>query len=139
MAELKTKKNRQSVTAFLNGIEDDAKRKDAKRIHKLMREATGERAAMWGDSIIGYGACHMVYASGRELDWFLVGFSPRKRNLVLYITPGFSGYARQLARLGKHKTGKSCLYLNKLADVELDVLRELVEESVAYMRKKYAA
>ena len=137
MAELKTKQNRASVRGFLDAIEDDAKRTDAKTIHKLMRAVTGERAAMWGESIVGYGRCHMVYETGRELDWFLCGFSPRKRNLVLYVMPGFSGYEPLLARLGKYKTGKSCLYLNKLADVDLDALRELVEASVASMRARY--
>ena len=139
MAELKTSKNKASVTAFLDAIADDQQRKDAKAIHKLMRAASGARAAMWGESIVGYGACRMVYESGRELDWFLVGFSPRKRNLVLYIMPGFRDYEAVLGRLGKFKHGKSCLYLNKLADVDVDALRELVEGSVAFMKQKYAA
>jgi hypothetical protein len=91
---------------------------------------------MWGPSIIGYGDHHYVYESGREGDWFLVGFSPRKRNLVLYIMPGFAAYAELLEQLGKHKTGKSCLYINKLADVDVKVLTKLVRESVKHMKNK---
>jgi hypothetical protein len=136
-AELKTKKNKLSVSAFLNGIEDAKRKQDAKAIHKLMREVTGSRAAMWGDSIVGYGKCHMVYESGRELDWMHVGFSPRKAQLVLYIMDGFSGHKGLMKKLGKFKTGKSCLYVKKLEDVDLTVLRDLVEKSVAHMKKKY--
>lgn len=139
MAELKTQKNRKSVTQFLDAIEDEQKRKDAKLIHKLIREASGEKAAMWGESIVGYGSCHLRYDSGRELDWFLVGFSPRKQNLVLYITPGFTNYDPLMKQLGKHKTGKSCLYIQKLGDVDLDVLKTLIQQSTDHMRKRYTA
>lgn len=137
MAEPKTKKNNTSVTAFIASIEDDAKRKDAKILLKLMKEVTGKTPKMWGDTIVGFDTYHYVYESGREGDWFRVGFSPRKSNLTLYIMPGFQAYDELLGRLGKHKTGKSCLYVKRLDDVDLDVLRELVEQSVAAMAKKY--
>jgi hypothetical protein len=130
MAELKTKKTQASVAAFLNGIENEQKRKDAKAIAKMMREATGTRPKMWGTSIVGFGDHRYKYASGREGDWFLTGFSPRKQNLTLYVMYGLKGHAKLLKRLGKHKTGKGCLYINKLADVDTDVLRELIALSV---------
>ena len=98
-----------------------------------MQEVTGDAGHMWGDSIIGFGSYHYKYASGREGDWFLVGFSPRKRNLTLYIMSGFDSYDGLLGKLGKHKTGKSCLYVNKLEDVDMDTLRELVDQSVQHM------
>ena len=104
-----------------------------------MSEITGEPAEMWGGSIIGFGSYHYVYESGREGDWFLTGFAPRKQSLTLYIMPGFEHYDDLLARLGKHKIGRSCLYINKLADVDMDVLRELVAESVSHMRRTRSA
>ncbi|MCO5207271.1 MAG: DUF1801 domain-containing protein, partial [Anaerolineae bacterium] len=94
---------------------------------------TGEPGALWGTSIVGFGTYHYKYASGREGDWFVTGFSPRKQNMTLYIMPGFEQYNDLLSKLGKHKTGKSCLYINKLDDVDLDVLRELVAQSADYM------
>jgi len=130
MADLKTKPTGQSVDEFLDAIEDERKRADARVIDSIMREATGDDPKMWGPSIVGYGTYHYKYASGREGDWMLTGFSPRARNLTLYIMSGFGGYEETLAKLGKYKTGKACLYVNKLADVDLDVLRELVERSV---------
>ena len=135
MSELKTQKNAQSVEAFLNSIPDAQKRQESVAILDLMREVTGDEPAMWGDSIVGFGAYRYAYASGRTGDWFLVGFSPRKQNLTLYIMAGFDAYDNLLERLGKHKTGKSCLYINKLKDVDLAVLRELVTQSVAHMRQ----
>ena len=98
-----------------------------------MEEVTGEKAVMWGDSIVGFGTYHYVYASGREGDWPVTGFAPRKQALTLYIMSGFDQYDELLARLGKHSTGKSCLYIKRLSDVDVDVLRELVAESVAHM------
>jgi len=133
MAELKTKENDQSVEAFLNTVEHNKRREDSFVLLKLMAEVTGERPRMWGDSIIGYGKYHYQYASGREADWFLAGFSPRKQSLTLYIMSGFDQYDSLLEKLGKYKTGKSCLYVNKLEDVDLDVLRELVRQSAKHM------
>ena len=134
MAELKTKQTNASVAAFLDGIESDQKRKDAKAIAKMMREATGARPKMWGSSIVGFGRYRTKYASGREGEWFLTGFSPRKQNLTLYILYGLKGHEKLLGKLGKHKTGKGCLYINKLADVDTDLLRELIARSVERKR-----
>jgi len=139
VADVKTKSNAQSVTAFLNSISDKKRRADAKAVHKMMREATGKRAKMWGTSIVGYGSYDYKYASGRSGSWALCGFSPRKQNLVVYVMPGFSAYKSLLARLGKCKTGKSCLYINKLDDLDKSVLQTLIDRSVRDMRKKYGA
>jgi hypothetical protein len=133
MTELKTKPNDSSVADFLNSVENEKKRADSFAIMNLMREVTGVDPTMWGDSIIGFGTYHYKYASGRQVDWFLTGFSPRKQSLTLYIMSGFSEYDQLLGKLGKYKTGKSCLYLNKLEDVNLDILRRLVKESVDHM------
>lgn len=129
MAEPKTKKTTASVTGFIDAVESDVRRADAKAVLKMMKEVTGEKAALWGPSIVGFGA--YTTPSG---EWPIVGFSPRKANLVLYVMPGFAQYDALMKKLGKHKTGKSCLYINKLADVDQGVLRELVERSVAHMR-----
>ncbi len=134
MAELKTKQNDASVEAFINGIADERKRQDAFTVLHLMGEVTGEAPTMWGESIVGFGRYHYKYASGREADWMLVGFSPRKQNLTLYIMAGFAQYDALLARLGKHSTGSSCLYIKKLQDIDLAVLRELVSQSVAHVK-----
>lgn len=131
MAELKTKKNTASVQAFLNAVEDPERRKDLKAIAKLMREVTGERPAMWGDSIVGFGTYHYKYASGREGDWFVAGFAPRKNSLSLYLTCDLSTLGPILKRLGTHKTGRGCLYIKRLSDVDESVLRELVETTTA--------
>ena len=104
---------------------------------KIMKGATGARPKMWGDAIVGYGRYGYKYASGREGEWFQVGFSPRKQNLVVYIMPDFTPFKAQMAKLGKYKTGKSCLYIRRLADVDEKVLNRLIVESVKYMRKKY--
>ena len=135
MAELKTKPNQSSVKDFLNTLENEKKRADSFAILDLMREVTGVEPIMWGDSIIGFGTYHYKYASGREADWFLTYFSPRKQSLTLYIMSGFSNYDQLLGQLGKHKTGKSCLYINKLEDINMDILRDLVKESVEHMAK----
>lgn len=134
MAQLKTQPNDQSVTAFLNRVEDETKRQDSFTILDLMQQATGDEPVMWGDSIIGFGTYHYKYASGREGDWFLVGFSPRVQNLTLYIMSGFDEYEELLGKLGKHSTGKSCLYVKRLENIDLNVLKELVEKSVAHMK-----
>ena len=137
MAELKTRQTSASVTAFLNAIEDKQQRADAKKLSTMMREATGSRARMWGSSIVGFGTYHYVYASGREGDWPIVGYSPRKQNLSVYIMSGFSGSEKLMGKLGKRKTGKSCLYIKRLADVDERVLRQLIDKSVKFIRGKY--
>ena len=133
MSELKTQKNEVSVEDFLNSVEPEKKRKDSFAILEIMRQVTGEEAVMWGSSIIGFGSYHYKYASGRENEWFLVGFSPRKQNLTLYIMSGFDNYDALLSDLGKYKTGKSCLYINKLEDVDEGNLRKLIKQSVDHM------
>ncbi len=138
MAELKTKPNDGSVSVFLQAIEDDRKREDCFKVLEIMQEASGEPPIMWGDSIIGFGRYKYRYASGREGDWPLTGFSPRKRDLTLYIMPGFDRYEDLLSSLGKHKLGKSCLYIKKLEDIDLKVLSELIRQSVSHMRSSSA-
>ena len=133
MAELKTRKNDASVLDFIQSVEHEKRRQDSLVILDLLKEITGEEPAMWGSNIVGFGSYHSKYATGREGDWFVVGFSPRKRNLTLYIMSGFEEYGALLAELGKFKTGKSCLYINKLEDISEPVLRELVQQSVARM------
>ena len=136
MAEPKTRQNSASVAAFLKKSEL-SKRQDCETIIAIMVEATGEKPMMWGSSIIGFGSYHYKYASGREGDWLLIGLSPRKQNISIYIMDGFSNYEKLLAKLGKHKIGKSCLYINKLADIDMRVLTDLVRRSVKNMRQKY--
>lgn len=135
MAELKTKKNDASVEDFLNTIKDEQIRADCFEISKLMSQVTKAEPKMWGSSIIGFGQYHYKYASGHENDWILVGFSPRKQNITLYIMAGFDRYDELLAKLGKFTTGKSCLYIKKLADVDKKVLKKLVTESVKVMKQ----
>ena len=135
MAELKTKRNDQSVETFLNRIADAKKRRDAFVIVDLMRKVTQAEPKMWGSSIVGFGSYHFKYASGREGDWFITGFSPRKQNLTLYIMPGFEQYGALLKKIGKHKTGKACLYINKIDDIDLPTLKELVKQSAKHMTK----
>lgn len=135
MAELKTKPTAASVDDFLEGIADEARREDCRVLVKLMKKATKSEATMWGPSIVGFGSYHYKSKSGCEGDWFLTGFSPRKNELSVYIMAGFTNYDDLMARLGKHKTGKSCLYIKRLADVDLDVLSQLIVSSVEQMRK----
>ena len=137
MAELKTKENKASVSRFINSIEDPQKRADCKKIATLMREATGKRAKMWGDSIVGYGKYDYRYRSGRSGTWMLTGFSPRARNITVYIMPGFGKFAPLLKKLGKHKTAKSCLYIKRLDDVDEKVLSALITDSVREMQRIY--
>lgn len=137
MAELKTKKNTASVEDFINSLDDQKKREDSFKIHRMMEEITGNKAAMWGSSIIGYGTYHYVYASGREGDWMASGFSPRKNALTIYIMSGFNKFDDLMTNLGKYKTGKGCLYIKNLEDVNEDVLRELIAESHTYITEKY--
>ncbi|MFO7632659.1 MAG: DUF1801 domain-containing protein [Caldilinea sp.] len=134
MAELKTKENDQSVDAFLATVEDPRKREDCHTLINIMQAAAGEEPRMWGDAIVGFGRYRYKYATGRTGEWLLVGFSPRKQNLTLYIMAGFDQYDDLLAKLGKHTTGKSCLYVKRLSDLDMAVLKMLVEASVAHMR-----
>jgi hypothetical protein len=134
----KTVANDASVADFIARIEDEKKRKDAQALVDLMREATGAEPKMWGDTIVGFGDYHYKYESGREADWFPVGFSPRKANLTVYISGGFERHNALLAKLGKHKiSGGNCIYINKLADVDTGVLRELVKASKAWVEAEY--
>ena len=138
MAELKTKQTSQSVDEFLSAVADEQRRKDSRTVLRIMKEVTGEKPKMWGSSIVGFGSYHYKYASGREGHWFLTGFSPRKQNLTLYIMAGFSRYNELLRKLGKHKIGKSCLYIKRLDDIDIDVLTELVEQSVQHVARSDA-
>lgn len=134
MAELKTKETKASVSGFLNTVSDEQRRKDCHTVLDLMKRATGEKPKMWGSSIVGFGRYKYRYASGHEGEWPIIAFSPRKNDLTLYLMPGFEEYAAALmAKLGKYKTGKSCLYLKRLDDVELPVLKKLISKSVAKM------
>jgi len=137
MAELKTQANDASVAGFLKGIADPQKRADCKAIAKMMRAATGKRAKMWGAGIVGFGRYRYRYASGRSGEFMLTGFSPRAQNISVYIMPGFSRFGALLKKLGKHSTGKSCLYMKRLADVDASILERLIRESVEEMRRKY--
>ena len=128
----KTQPNPQSVEGFINQIEDPVRREECLKVCQMMQEATGHEAVMWGASIVGFGTYHYKYDSGREGDFMLVGFSPRKQNLTLYIMTGFPRYAALMEKLGKYKTGKSCLYLKKLEDVDFAVLTELVKLSAEH-------
>ncbi|MGS2615615.1 DUF1801 domain-containing protein [Micromonospora sp. LZ34] len=134
MATLKTAPTAASVDDFLAAVPDDARRRDATVVRDLMRQVTGEPPTMWGDAIVGFGQRRLRYATGRELDWFLVGFSPRKAATTLYLPEEFPGKQELLARLGRHTVGKGCLYVKRLADVDVEVLTELVRAAVAQAR-----
>jgi hypothetical protein len=134
MAELKTRKTPASVDAFLATVQDEGRREDCRAVMKIMKRVTKADPTMWGTSIVGFGDHHYRYASGREVDWFLTGFSPRKSNLTLYIMAGFDRYPALVRRLGQVTTGRSCLYIRRLADVDLAALEELVSESVKHMK-----
>jgi hypothetical protein len=137
MAENKTQATSADVTAFIEGVADDGQRADAHRIAEMMARLSGEPAKMWGPSIIGFGSYHYKYDSGREGDTLRIGFSPRKGQTVLYLPGTISGQADLRARLGKHKEGKGCLYIKRLADVDAAVLEEMVVGSLHYMAEKY--
>ena len=139
MAEPKTLPTSASVRDFLDAIEDDQKRRDCKAVAKLMRRVTGKSPKMWGTGIVGFGTYHYRYASGREGDWPLVGFAPRKRDLTLYIMAGFDRHEALMKKLGKHSTGKSCLYIKTLDDVNLEVLEDLIAASVKLVSQRYPA
>jgi hypothetical protein len=134
-AELKTKVNEASVEGFLNSVKDEQARADCFEILKIMKQVTKEEPKMWGASIVGFGSYHYKGASGREGDWMLTGFSPRKQNLTLYLMGGFDAHADLLKKLGKHKTSVGCLYIKKLEDVDKKVLKELIVETVKTMKK----
>lgn len=137
MAKLKTQKNNKSVKAFIDSIEDEAKRKDCRILLKMIGKTIGMKPSMWGETIVGFGSYRYKYKSGWDGEWFLTGLSPRKQNLVIYIMPGFSNCESLMQILGKYKTGKSCLYLKRLDDVDLEVLEKLIVQSVAHMTDMY--
>lgn len=139
MAELKTKLNNASVDKFLKTVTDEQKRADCFALVEIMKQATKAEPKMWGSSIVGFGSYHYKYASGREADWMLVGFSPRKQNLTVYIMAGFEEYEALLTKLGtKHSTGKSCLYIKRLDDLHLPTLKKMIQKSVKHMLKTQA-
>ena len=137
MAELKTRPGDRSVREFLDSITDEARRRDCRTVLRIMQKVTGSKPRIWGTNIVGFGSYHYKYASGREGDWFLTGFSPRRRDLTLYLMPGLVGFEALLGRLGKHKTGVACLYVKSLDDIRLPVLEELVRRSVRRLRAMY--
>ena len=133
----KTVPTDQSAEQFIDSVENEVKRNDSRVLLQMMTEITDRPPVMWGSSLIGFGTYHYKYASGREGDFFITGFSPRKQALTIYIMPGFSEYEQILKKLGKYKLGKSCLYVKKLDDIDRDLLKDLIVQSVAYMRDKY--
>jgi len=135
MAELKTKRNDASVGDFLDAIKDEQVREDCLVIGEIMQKATKAKPQMWGPSIVGFGSRRYKYASGREIDWMLIAFSPRKQNITLYISSGFDGYDELMAKLGKHSCGKGCLYIKRLSDVHLPTLKKLIKGSVEHALK----
>lgn len=137
MSQNKTRPNTTSVTSFLDSVEDEIQRQDSYTLLGMMKKITGEEPVMWGPSIIGFGSYHYKYDSGREGDMMLTGFSPRKQNLSVYIMAGFDKYEELLKDLGKHKTGKSCLYIKRLSEINTDVLTELIKASYNYYNHKY--
>jgi hypothetical protein len=134
MAELKTQVTNASVDKFIKGLKDERVQADCRTIVRMMQKATGAEPKMWGAGIVGFGSYHYKYSSGRQGDWFAAGFSPRKQNLTLYIMHGFDEYPALLKKLGKYTTGKSCLYIKKLADVDLKVLEQIVTKSVKALK-----
>ncbi len=137
MSDNKTRPTSEAVAEFIAQVDHPTRRADAHRLDQIFREATGWQPQMWGPSIIGYGSYHYRYETGREGDSPATGFSPRKANLVIYIMPGYADFSATLARLGKYKLGKSCLYINKLADVDEEVLRELIRAGLDDLGKKF--
>ena len=137
MAGNKTVETKDSVEAFINSVADERKRRDSHELVEMMQAITGAEPKMWGSSLVGFGQYHYKYASGREGDFFITGFSPRKTALTVYIMPGFDNYQDQLERLGPYKTGKSCLYLKNLDVIDRGVLEEIITDSVSVMRDRY--
>lgn len=137
MAKNKTQPTEQSVKSFIDSLDDQQKIADSYSLIELMKEVTGCEPKMWGPSIIGFDQYHYNYESGREGDWLKTGFSPRKREFSIYIMSGFAKHDQLMKKLGNHRTGKSCLYVKKLEDINMDVLRDLVQESIKYVDEKY--
>lgn len=137
MAEPKTRPTKASVTKFIDGIADEQRRADCKKISAMMKRLTGEKAVMWGEYIIGFGSMNLPYADGSVLDWPIIAFSPRKQALTLYVITG-KEKPELMKRLGKHSTGKVCLYIKRLSDVDFSALEELVTQTVAINRKRYS-
>jgi hypothetical protein len=137
MAEQKTKPTAISVQSFLDQVPDESVRDDCQELINIMKKITGEKPKMWGPSIVGFGQYHYKYDSGHEGDACLTGFSPRKQNLTLYVMPGFAESTHLLEKLGKHKAAKGCLYIKRLADVDVEVLKKLIKNTVDYLKKKY--
>lgn len=131
---MKTKPTAASIPDFLAAIPDELKREDTRTIIAWMTEATGEAPVLWGPSILGFGHTHYKYESGREGDWFEIGFSPRKANITFYLKSGYARYPELIARLGKHKIGGSCLHIKRLSDIDPEVLKEMITEAAAYAR-----
>ncbi|MFN7927064.1 MAG: DUF1801 domain-containing protein [Blastocatellia bacterium] len=134
MAELKTQKTTASVKAFLDTIADEQRRADCFAVVEMMKQATNAEPTMWGTAIVGFGHYHYRYASGRENDWFLIGFSPRKQDLTLYFCDGLQPYTDLLKQLGKHKASKSCVYIKRLTDIDLTVLQQMMQQSVTNIK-----
>ncbi len=138
MAELKTKKTRASVTAFLESVENEQRREDAFELLEIFKQTTKMAPALWGNSIVGFGEYHYKSErSSQEGDWPLTGFSPRKRNMTVYIMPGFTNYQELLSKLGQHKTSVSCIYFNKIENIDVKVLKQIIRRSVVDMKKLY--
>ncbi len=137
VTDIKTSQNAMAVNKFIAAVDHPTRHSDARTLDQMFREVTGWQPRMWGPTMIGYGSYHYIYESGRGGDCLATGFSPRKANLVLYIMPGYQDYQSILEKLGKHKLGKACLYINKLADIDMEVLRELVRTGVADLGKKW--
>jgi hypothetical protein len=135
MTELKTKVTKIHVDRVINIVENELVQNDCRTLVKIMSDITGEVPRMWGTNIIGFGKYHYVYESGREGDWFIMGFSPRKQNLTLYIMSGFKEYDSLLSKLGKYKLGKSCLYIKKLSDIDIEVLKKILRHSQRIIKK----
>lgn len=138
MAALKTQPNDQSVADFIDSVEPEWKRDDARELLTLLEKITGEKPVMWGDSIVGFGNYHYKYKTGREGDWFLAGFSPRKTSMTIYIMGGFEGQEEHLENLGKHKKSVGCLYVKKLVDIDLNILEQMTRKSIETLKTRYA-
>jgi hypothetical protein len=138
MVKLKTRPTDASVKEFLEAVEHPTRKADGLELLEIMKEVTHEEPVMWGASIIGFGIFHYKYASGREVDWMKVGFSPRKRSLTVYLTPGLDDIDDLREKLGKHRVGKGCLYINKLADVDMEVLKKIIKKSIEVLEQRYS-